>query len=83
MESGKALGNSNAIVETYRAKAETASSEFSEINNMLLRVSEPLRNVLYHTFREGYESSVGVPRVFNEVGDRVLGKDAAELAWFL
>lgn len=66
MESGKALGNSKAIVETYRAKAETASSEFSEINNMLLRVSEPLRNILSHTFRESYESSVGIPREFSK-----------------
>ncbi|CAM9440257.1 unnamed protein product [Ectocarpus sp. 6 AP-2014] len=46
MESGKALGNSKAIVETYRAKAETASSEFSEINNMLLREIKMLKEKL-------------------------------------
>ncbi|CAM9095532.1 unnamed protein product, partial [Ectocarpus fasciculatus] len=46
MKSGKALGNSNAIVETYRTKAETASSEFSEINNMLLREMKVLKEKL-------------------------------------
>lgn len=38
-ESGEKLGYSNAVAETYRLKAESASSEFDELNNMLLRVS--------------------------------------------
>lgn len=37
-ESGEKLGYSNAVAETYRLKAESASSEFED-NNMLLRVS--------------------------------------------
>lgn len=42
VESGKKLGYSEAVAETYRLKAEASSSEFSELNNMLLRVSESL-----------------------------------------
>lgn len=43
VESGKALGYSQAVAETYRQKAETSSAEFSELNNMLLRVRKPTR----------------------------------------
>lgn len=42
VESGKTLSYSQAVAETYRQKAETSSAEFSELNNMLLRVSESL-----------------------------------------
>lgn len=42
VESGEKLGYSDALAETYRLKTETSSSEFSELNNMLLRVSESL-----------------------------------------
>lgn len=42
VESGKALGYSQAVAETYRQKAETSSAEFSELNNMLFRVSESI-----------------------------------------
>lgn len=39
VQSGNMLSNSEAVAETYRLQAEKSSAEFSEINNMLLRVS--------------------------------------------
>lgn len=48
VESGKTLGYSQAVAETYRLKAESSSAEFSELNNMLLRVSESLAILRTH-----------------------------------
>lgn len=58
VESGRALGYSQAVAETHRQKAETSSAEFSELNNMLLRVSEP---ALFFGMNLGYtRSSTGI-----------------------
>ncbi|CAM9889516.1 unnamed protein product [Scytosiphon promiscuus] len=45
-ESGQKLGYSNAVAETYRLKTESASSEFEELNNTLLREIKLLKGKL-------------------------------------